>query len=243
MANSMETKPGRLPNHIAFIMDGNRRWAANHLLEVWKGHENGASVVRKVIKEAVKQKISYFSFWGSSLDNITKRSKEEVSYLFKIFKNNFIELAKDKDIHKNKIKVRVFGRWKELFPADVKEAIEHAIEVTKDYSGYYLNFFLAYSGVDEMQEAVRKILEKSKLDSSIEINDTTIKNNLFTSDLPAVDYLIRTGGSPHLSGGFMMWETADAQLYFLDKHWPDFTEQDFRLAIEEYGRRQRKFGA
>lgn len=233
----------KIPNHVAFIMDGNRRWASAHMMDVWKGHEKGALVVKEMIKEAVRLKISYFSFWGSSLDNITKRSKEEVSYLFKIFKENFIDLAKDKDIHQNKIKVNVFGRWKELFPQDVKDAAEKAIEATKDYKGYYLNLFLAYSGIDEMQDTIRKILEESKKNPAIEVTSEIIKKNLFTGQLPPVDYLVRTGGNPHLSGGFMMWDTADAQLFFSDKNWPEFTKEDFFAAIEEYGSRQRKFGA
>lgn len=232
-----------IPHHVAFIMDGNRRWAMNHTMEVWKGHEQGAITVNEIIREAVSLKIPYFSFWGSSLDNIAKRSKEEVSYLFEIFKKNFTNLAKDKDVHQYKIKVSVFGRWRELFPLDVKEAIENAIEATKNYNDYFLNVFLAYSGIDEMEEAVKKIAEEAKKNPKIEITAETIKKYLFTSQLPPVDYLVRTGGNPHLSGGFMMWETADAQLFFTDKHWPDFTAQDFRTAIEEYGRRQRKFGA
>ncbi|MDP3057308.1 MAG: polyprenyl diphosphate synthase [bacterium] len=239
----MAEKLKNIPNHIAFIPDGNRRWAANHMMEVWKGHDKGTSVVKEMIKEAVRMKIPHFSFWGSSLDNIAKRSKEEVSYLFKIFKNNFTDLAKDKDIHQNKIRVNVFGRWRELFPEDVKKAIEHAIEVTKEYNEHFFNVFLAYSGIDEMEEAVRKISEEAIKNPKIKITVETIKNYLFTRQLPKVDYLIRTGGDPHLSGGFMMWETADTQLYFLDKYWPDFTVEDFRTAIEEYGRRQRKFGA
>lgn len=232
-----------IPNHVAFIMDGNRRWAVEHALEVWKGHENGALVVKDIVKEAVRLKIPYFSFWGSSLDNITKRSKEEVAYLFEIFKKNFLDLEKDKDVHQYKIKVRVFGRWREMFPLDVKEAIEGAIMATKNYNDYFLNVFLAYSGVDEMEEAVRKIIEEAKKDFKLKITAETIKKHLFTNDLPPVDYLVRTGGNPHLSGGFMMWDTADAQLFFTDKHWPDFTAEDFQLAVQEYSRRQRKFGA
>lgn len=232
-----------IPNHVAFIMDGNRRWAINHMMEVWKGHKSGALAVKEIIKEAVRLKIPYFSFWGSSLDNIAKRSKEEVSYLFEIFKKNFLDLAKDKDVHQYKIRVRVFGRWRELFPDDVKKAIKSAVEATKNYNDYFLNVFLAYSGIDEMEEAVRKIAEDAKKNPRLKITAETIKKYLFTSQLPPVDYLVRTGGNPHLSGGFMMWETADAQLYFTDKHWPDFSKEEFCLAIQEYGKRQRKFGA
>lgn len=239
----MAEKLKNIPNHIAFIMDGNRRWAANHLLESWNGHKKGAEVVKEMIKELVKQKIPYFSFWGSSLDNIVKRQKTEVSYLFKLFKKKFDELAKDKEIHKDRIKISVLGRWKELFPCETKESIQKAIEATKNYGKFSLNFFLAYSGVDEMESAIKNIADDARENPDLKITPSLVKSHLFTKDLPPVDYLIRTGGNPHLSTGFMMWETADSQLFFSDKNWPDFTKEDFRLAVEEYGRRQRKFGA
>lgn len=243
MVKLIEEKSSGVPNHVAFIMDGNRRWAANHMIEAWRGHERGASTTKEIIKESVRRDVRYFSFWGSSLDNIAKRSKEEVSHLFRIFKTNFNDLAKDKEIHEHKIKVSVLGRWKELFPTDTKSAIESAIRATKEYNKYFLNIFLAYSGIDEMENAVKKILEESKKNPMIKITAETIKNYLFTKQLPPVDYLVRTGGNPHLSGGFMMWETADAQLFFSEKNWPDFTTEDYHSALEEYSRRQRKFGA
>lgn len=239
----MGENPKNIPNHIAFIMDGNRRWAANHMLEVWNGHEFGAGVVEEMINEAVAMKIPYFSFWGSSLDNINKRSKREVEFLLEIFKTRFKKIAENKKIHKEGVNINILGRWRELFPADIKESMQRAIDVTKSYGNYFLNFFIAYSGIDEMENAIRNIVKETKKNPNIEITPALIKNNLFTKNLPPVDYLIRTGGDPHLSGGFMMWETADAQLFFLDKFWPDFSKEDFRAAIEEYGRRKRKFGA
>lgn len=232
-----------IPNHVAFIMDGNRRWAVKHLLESWNGHEKGAEVVKEMIRESVRQKISCFSFWGSSLDNIVKRPKAEVSYLFRLFKKKFDELAKDEEIHKDRIKVSVLGRWEELFPGETKESIQKAIEATKDYSKFYLNFFLAYSGMDEMENAIKNITDDARKNPDLKITPSLVKDRLFTRNLPPVDYLIRTGGNPHLSTGFMMWDIADAQLYFSDKLWPDFTAEDFKEAIADYGNRTRKFGA
>jgi len=243
MVKSMVKKSNGAPNHVAFIMDGNRRWAEARSLAPWKGHEEGAETVEKIVTQAVKLDIPYFSFWGSSLDNISKRSPEEVMHLLDIFKNRFKRIAKDKNIHDKKIKISVLGRWKELFPAEVKEAIQEAIDNTKNYSNYFLNFLLAYSGMDEMESAIKNIITEAKKNLETEITPALVKSHLFTKDLPPVDFLIRTGGSPHLSTGFMMWDTADAQLYFSEKTWPDFAEKDFTLAVEDYISRTRKFGA
>lgn len=238
-----EKKVNEIPNHVAIIMDGNRRWAADRGFDSWKGHEEGSNTVEKIITEAVNLKIPYFSFWGSSLDNIIKRSPEEVSRLLEIFKNKFNEIAEDKKIHKDKIKISVLGKWKELLPTEVSGAMQKAIDNTKNYGRHFLNFLIAYSGVDEMESAIEKIAREAERNPGIKITPELIKSRLFTKDLPSVDYLIRTGGDSHLSTGFMMWDVADAQLYFSDKLWPDFTAEDFKAAIGEYGNRQRKFGA
>jgi undecaprenyl diphosphate synthase len=240
-----EKKVNAIPNHVAVIMDGNRRWAADRGIPSWKGHEEGANMVKNIITEAVNLKIPYFSFWGSSLDNIIKRSPEEVSHLLEIFKNKFNEISEDKNIHDNQIKISVLGRWKEMLPSEVSGAMQKAIDSTKIHGRHFLNFFIAYSGVDEMESAIEKIAREAERNPGIKITAELIKSRLFTKDLPPVDYLIRTGsdGDPHFSTGFMMWDVADAQLYFSDKLWPDFTAEDFRAAIEEYGNRQRKFGA
>jgi len=121
--------------------------------------------------------------------------------------------------------------------------VQEAIDATKDYSKLFLNIFLAYSGTDEMLEAIRSITEKAKdAKSKIQITPELLKQHLFTKDLPPVDLLIRTGGEPHLSAGFMMWDCADTQLYFTEKYWPDFTTSDFDSALADYATRGRRFG-
>ncbi len=119
-----------------------------------------------------------------------------------------------------------------------KEAIEKSIQLTKDYNNYFLTVLVAYNGVDEMVEAVKNIA-KSR---NAEITSDLIKENLWTGDLPPVDLLIRTGGEPHNSTGFMMWHTANTQFYFTKTLWPDFDKKEFKKAIEEYGERERRFG-
>ena len=238
----MENKNKNLPTHIAIIPDGNRRWAREHKLDVWLGHREGIKSLDELADIIVELGIPHLSFWGSSEDNLKKRPAEEVKFLLGIFKKKFSELSENEKIHKNKIKINIFGKWREQFPEDIKEPMERAIEATKNYHNFFLNFFIAYSGTGEMINAVKSIAEKVKDSPKFEINKELLKSCLLTCDLPSVDLVIRTGGEPHLSDGFMMWETADAQLYFSDKLWPDFTPADFRAAIEDYGERGRRYG-
>ncbi len=239
----MEQQKSKIPNHVAMILDGNRRWAEKNKLNSWEGHEKGSEAVRDILKISLDLKIKNLSMWGSSLDNIQKRSAKEVFHLLDIFKRKFKELGESEEVHREKVKIRILGRWQELFPFDITGSMEKAVEATKNYNKYFLNFFIAYSGTDEMLSAIKNVAEKSKTDTSFKITERSLKENLFTRDLPPVDYLVRTGGNPHLSNGFMMWDTADSQLYFSDKLWPEFTGEDFKAAIEEYRNRIRKFGA
>lgn len=231
-----------IPNHIAIIPDGNRRWAGSKGLKSWVGHQYGAEVSKKILKAALDLKIKYLSFWASSKDNLKKRPLREIKFLLNLFQKEFAELGRDENIHKNKVRINIIGDWKRQFPKKVKAPMKRCIEVTKSYNQFYLNFFVAYSGIDEALKAVQEIAKQKLASPELKITSKFIKENLLTRDLPPVDYLIRTGGEPHLSDGFMMWDIADSQLYFLDKLWPDFTTGDFKKAVEEYSQRQRRFG-
>ncbi|MCK9446807.1 polyprenyl diphosphate synthase [bacterium] len=229
----------KIPNHVAIIPDGNRRWAKKKGLASFMGHEKGSDTSEKLIEKALEMKIPYLTIWGSSLDNILKRSKSEVNYLLKIFEKEFNKLADNEKVHQNKVKVEVIGKWREHFPESTKQAIENAIKKTKDYDKYVVTFLMAYNGTDEMIDCIKKIKEKRG-----EVNEKTIVTNLWTKDLPPVDLLIRTGceNDPHLSAGFMMWHTAYSQLYFTNKYFPDFKEKQFEEAIKEYSERDRRKG-
>jgi len=229
----------KIPNHVAIIPDGNRRWAKKKGLASFMGHEKGSDTSERIIEKALEMKIPYLTIWGSSLDNILKRSKSEVNYLLKIFEKEFDKLADSEKVHKNKVKVEVIGKWKEYFPESTKQAIENAIKKTIHYDKYVVTFLMAYNGTDEMINCIKKIKEKRG-----EVNEKTIIENLWTKDLPPVDLLIRTGceNDPHLSAGFMMWHTAYSQLYFTNKYFPDFKEKQFEEAIEEYSERDRRKG-
>lgn len=236
----LEMKLNNLPTHIAIIPDGNRHWARERGLKPWDGHEQGAKNTEKLVREALKLGIKCMSFWGSSLENLKKRPLRERQALLQIYKKYFTKLINSEDVRKNKTHINIIGRWREQFPMSLKKVLEDGIEKTKKYNKYLLNFFLAYSGDNEMIEAVKKIVRNGM--PTGKITGKTIKENLMTKDLPPVDLLIRTGGEPHLSVGFMMWDIANAQLYFPDKYFPDFDEKEFRKAIEEYQRRERRHG-
>ncbi len=231
-----------LPQHIVLIPDGNRRWAKKKGLPPFFGHREGAKTTEKILKAVLDLKIPYFTFWGSSLDNITKRPSQEVKFLLKIFEQNFRKLAKSKEVHKNGIKINVIGRWKEMFPESVKKAIQEAITQTKNYNNYRLTFLMAYSGIDEMIDAIRRIANRKEQSANLKIDESIIKNNLWTKDLPPVDLVIRTGGEPHWSAGLMMWDVANAQLYFTNTLYPDFSVEEFKKAVEKYSQTERRMG-
>ncbi len=229
--------------HVALIPDGNRRWARKRGLLPWQGHIEGAKTLEKILKKAWELKIPYFTFWGMSADNVLKRPKKEVEVLFSIFKKQFKKLAKSKEIQKEGVKINVFGLWRKLFPENVKEAIKLAIEKTKKNQKFVLTFLLAYNGTDEMLEAIKKIVKKSK-EKEIEITEKLLLENLWTGSLPPVDLVIRTGceGDPHNSAGFMMWHTAYSQFYFTKTLFPDFLPEEFERAIKNFQKRERRFG-
>ncbi|MDP3734873.1 MAG: polyprenyl diphosphate synthase [bacterium] len=236
-----------LPNHIVVVPDGNRRWAKKRGWPSFFGHREGAKTTGKILEAALDLKIPYFTFWGTSLDNVTKRPSSEVKFLLNLFERDFKKLIKDKKIYQNGVKVNVFGRWEKLFPEKTKKAIKEAIEKTKNHKNCQLTFLLAYSGVDEMASAIQRIAKIKNQNAKIKIDEKLIKNNLWTKDLPAVDLMIRTGGErqgwSHFSSGLMMWDMADAQFYFTKNLFPDFSVAEFKKVIAQYSQTKRKMGA
>jgi len=229
-------------NHVAVIPDGNRRWAKKKNLLPWQGHIAGVKIIGKILEEALRLEIPYFTIWAGSYDNLTKRTDKEIKLLFRLYEEYFLKLAKDKKTHKNEVRVNIVGRWKEIAPRGVKSAIEKLVYATKNYKKNFLTVLVAYNGVDEVINAVEKIAKDYKTNDK-KITPEIIKNNLWTKDLPPVDLLIRTGGEPHNSNGFMMWHTADSQYYFTKTLWPDFSNLEFKNTVEEYRRKERRFGA
>lgn len=241
MSEAKPIDPKLLPRHVAIIPDGNRRWAKERGLTPWQGHEAGAKVVEALIRTARELGIRELSFWGSSMDNLSKRSMEEKVALLQIYTENFTRLLQSPEIHQHQVRVRCIGRWTEQFPEKLKTLLQEGIDATKHYQQHFLNFFLAYNGDDDMLQAVRKIAQSGVAPEAV--TEATLKAQLMTAELSSVDLLIRTGGDPHLSTGFMMWETKDAALSFPECHFPDFGPEAFKQVITDFSSQgERRFG-
>ena len=234
----MEQK--NLPKHIAIIMDGNRRWARNKGLPVGLGHKEGAKTLEKIVRYAKNIGIKYITVYAFSTEN-WKRSEEEVSTLMNLMMNYLESYSKRAD--SENIKVQILGNRQGLSDK-MNDLIEKCMERTKDNTGITFNIALNYGGRDEILGAVKNIAEKiQNNEMKIEdITEQTISDNLYTKGQPDPDLLIRTSGEIRLSN-FLPWQLVYSEFVFVDKNWPDFSEKDLDEAIEEYQRRNRKFGA
>ncbi len=230
-----------LPKHIAIIPDGNRRWAKMKGLKPWQGYSYGTKTFEKIFKEIIKLEIPYTTFWIASMDNLTKRPKTEIKFLLNVFAKHFPKLAKEDFIHRNEVKINAIGRWREMLPKKIVEAVEMPIKATKNYKKHTLTFLMAYNGDDELVSGIKKIIRESK-NKKIQINWQNLKNFLWTKNLPPVDLLIRTSGEPHLSASFLSWHLGYAQLSFPKVYFPDLSKDDFLKIIENYKKRERRFG-
>ena len=234
----MEQK--NLPKHIAIIMDGNRRWARNKGLPVALGHKEGAKTLEKIVRYAKNIGIKYITVYAFSTEN-WKRSEEEVSTLMNLMMNYLESYSKRAD--SENIKVQILGNRQGLSDK-MNDLIEKCMERTKDNTGITFNIALNYGGRDEILGAVKNIAEKlQNNEMKIEdITEQTISDNLYTKGQPDPDLLIRTSGEIRLSN-FLPWQLVYSEFVFVDKNWPDFSEKDLNEAIEEYQKRNRKFGA
>ncbi len=223
----------KIPYHLGIIVDGNRRWAKERGLPTFAGHRQGLKKVKEVIKWCKQQGIKILTLFVFSTEN-WKRSKIEVNYLMKLFKQTFNK-KNIKEIDKDGIRVRVIGQ-REKLEKSLQKAIKDVEELTKSNKEMTLNFALSYGGRAEIVEVIKKIIEK-KIPSE-KITEDIISQNLWTSDL---DLIIRTGMEQRISN-FLIWQAAYSELYFCKKYWPAFTEKDLEEALEEYNRRQRRFG-
>lgn len=234
-----------IPFHVAIIPDGNRRWAKGKNLEAWEGHEEGAKRIEELSRRAVQLGVKCLTFWGSSLDNLTKRPLKEKMALLDIYERYFQKLTRDPEIFSNQTKIGVFGRWQEQFPAKLKQTISEGMEKTRHHKESFLNFLLAYSGDDDILFGVRKLLEKSRQKDVLkDFSAQSLAQELITADLPEVDLVIRTGvqGDPHNSCGFLMWQTQNSQFYFSEKLFPDFGKEELQKALEDFSFRERRLG-
>lgn len=229
-----------LPNHIAIIMDGNRRWAKQKGMPSSFGHKEGAKTLEKIVRYANKIGIKHITVYAFSTEN-WKRTEEEVSTLMGLFQSYLDDYSKRAD--SENIKVNIIGSRTGL-SEKMKNSIKKCMERTKDNTGIIFNIALNYGGRDELIHAIKNISSQVK-ENQIDIEQITeeiISDNLYTKGQPDPDLLIRTSGEIRLSN-FLPWQLVYSEFLFVEKYWPDFNEQDLDEAIKIYQHRNRKFGA
>lgn len=227
------------PKHIAFIMDGNGRWAKKRLMPRTYGHKNGCEAIIRVLRACRDFNINYVSLYAFSTEN-WRRSQEEVSYLMDLL-SEYFENNKNKFL-KNNVKVIISG-FEENLPDKVKKIINEVTELTKNNSGQILNLCFNYGSKKELVRAT-KLIAQDVLDGKIKINDIneeTISNNLFTKEMPDVDLMVRSSGENRISN-FLLYQIAYAELYFTKVYWPDFDKDVVYDCLKEFESRQRRFG-
>ena len=232
-------KEENFPEHVAIIMDGNRRWAKNKKLPVKLGHKEGAKTLEKIVRHAQKIGVKYLTVYAFSTEN-WKRSESEVDSLMSLLKEYLNDFSKRADTEN--IKINVLGDM-DPFSEELKKSIDSTIKRTQNNTGIIFNICLNYGGRDEIVKAVQKISKKveNKELNIYDINENTISENLYTAYMPDPDLLIRTSGEMRLSG-FLIWQSSYTELIFLEKYWPDFDEDDLENCIEIYQKRNRKYG-
>lgn len=223
-----------LPTHIGIIMDGNGRWATKNNKDRSYGHEQGAVVAEKVIEWTKEFNVKYLTLYTFSEEN-WKRPKEEIDFLFELFVGYF--QVNFKKIIDNGVKIEFIGRIDKL-PDEVFKSCIEIREMSSQNEDLTVILALNYSGRQEIVDAVNKILNQSKEQVSIE----DINENLYLSNVPYPDLIIRTAGEKRLSN-FLLWQSAYAELYFTDVLWPDFSREEYIKALLDYSKRERKFGA
>jgi tritrans,polycis-undecaprenyl-diphosphate synthase [geranylgeranyl-diphosphate specific] len=230
-----------VPHHVAIIMDGNRRYAKEFGLLVSEGHEKGREKLETILEWCMELGVRMLTVYAFSTENVG-REKDEVEDLMRLFVRNFRNLAEDERVHRHKIRVRVLGQ-KDLLPKDLREAIEHAEDRTKEYDEYFFNIAVGYGGREEIVYAIKKVAEAVK-DGRMKVDDITEKTFtefLYTKDMPDPDLVLRTSGEERISN-FLLWQLAYSELYFSDVYWPGFRKIDFLRAVRSYQLRKRRYG-
>lgn len=238
-ANTSKFK--NLPRHVALIMDGNRRWAAERGLGPVDGHRAAVEkALKPVVRHAADLGIPYITFWAFSTEN-RNRDKEELRGLFSIFR----EMLKKHlaELEKEGVRIRIIGDI-DWFPKDIAKLAKASVERTKDNGKITVSFALNYGGRDEILRAVSRLLDKVQThqrSAEEPITEEEFSSLLDTAGMPDPDLIIRTGGEKRLSGYFP-WQSVYAELYFTKTYWPDFTPEELNRALADYSSRNRRFG-
>ncbi len=234
MRQNIKLNQNKIPAHIAIIMDGNGRWAKEKGKSRIYGHLQGVKSLKRIVTSAIELDVKYLTLFAFSKEN-WQRPKSEVSMLMDLFVSTIMN--NQNHFLKNKIKINVIGTTTDL-PKKCQNALNKMLDITKNNSGLTLTLALSYSARSEILEAINKII---KSDKKQYITEMTFQKNLQTFNIPDPDLLIRTSGEKRVSN-FLLWQIAFSELYFSEKKWPDFDEEELYIAIFEYQKRERRFG-
>jgi len=224
-----------LPAHVGIIMDGNRRWAKERNLPTFEGHLRGYEKLKASAEWFFARGVKTLSFFAFSTEN-WQRSREEVNYLMKLIKK---ALEKNlEEFNQKGYRLLVSGRIDEL-PGNLPEICQAAMDKTKINTKGVLNICLNYGGRAEIVDAIKKIIKNNIKEE--QIHEGMIKKYLYGNEIDDPDIIFRTSGEQRLSG-FLLWRSAYSELLFINKYWPDFEQADVDFILEEYGKRQRRFG-
>lgn len=231
------------PEHIAIILDGNRRWASNKSLIAKVGHRHGANKIDELMDWCLELGAKFITLYAFSTENFL-RTPKEVEEIMKLIEEKLRSILENERIHENKIRVKAIGRIDRL-PKSIQEVIQRVEEATKTYNQRFLNVALAYGGRAEIVDATKKIT-KEVLKGNLKtenIDEKVFEKYLYTAHMPKqdADLIIRTSGEERLSG-FLSWQSAYSELCFVDVNWPDFRLIDLLRAVRTYQRRKRRFG-
>lgn len=228
-------------NHLAIIMDGNRRFAWRSNLAAGLGHRIGKEKLERVLDWVLELKIPWFTVYALSTENLN-RPKDELDVLFDLYVEGLRDIADDERIHDNSVRVNIIGR-RELLPKRVNEAIDYAESKTADYDDFVFTVCLAYGSREEMITAIQTIAKDYAAgDISLDdIDQDAVSKRLYTADMPDPDLVIRTSGEERISN-FLLWQMAYSELYFTDVFWPSFAKKDLLKAIRTYQERGRRYG-
>jgi undecaprenyl diphosphate synthase len=236
----MTTDPEKLPKHVAIIMDGNGRWARQKAMNRITGHEEGTESVRVVVRTSREIGVKYLTLYAFSEEN-WKRPKYEITALMAILKR-FLK-SELKEMQENGIRFIAIGRTHKL-PEDIRNLIEETTAKTSGNTNMTLALALSYGGRQEIYDAVQKIAKRivSGDIQPSDINEELISDFLYTAEMPDPDLLIRTSGESRVSN-FLLWQIAYTEIYITSTLWPDFRRDEYLKAIEDYQKRDRRFGA
>lgn len=236
---SPHSAPATPPRHVAIIMDGNGRWARARGLPRVAGHQRGAEAVRGVVEACREMGIDYLTLYAFSSEN-WKRPATEVDDLMGLLR---LYLRRElSQLHRNNVRIRFIGDWKHLAP-DIVSLIEDAVERTRDNDSLTFVIAINYGSHNEILDATRRIAENVRAGTLVpdDIDEALFASYLHTRGIPDPDLIIRTSGEQRLSN-FLLWQAAYAELVFLDLLWPDFTKASLEEAVEEFRRRERRYG-